>query len=90
MNVDQDKDRPAGAEDRGPLASRTSYEVRAKRWARGWELHVEGVGVTQSKTLVSASKMAREYVSMALDVDPESFELEMTIGGGSGPRRGGS
>ncbi|MGH3631525.1 MAG: acyl-CoA dehydrogenase family protein, partial [Sciscionella sp.] len=28
-----------------------TYHVRAKRWAHGWELHVDGVGVTQSASL---------------------------------------
>jgi hypothetical protein len=30
----------------------TRYAVTAKRWKHGWELHIDGVGVTQSRTLV--------------------------------------
>ena len=36
-----------------------TYQVRAKRWEHGWELHIEGVGVTQSRTLWDAEDMAR-------------------------------
>jgi DNA-directed RNA polymerase specialized sigma subunit len=51
--------------------SRT-YAVDAKRWEHGWELHVEGVGVTQSKSLHSASRIAREYISLAEGISDES------------------
>jgi len=37
-----------------------TYQVRAKRWEHGWELHIEGVGVTQSRTLWDAEEMARD------------------------------
>jgi hypothetical protein len=49
-----------------------TYVVEAKRWEHGWELHVEGVGVTQSKGLNSAAKMAREYISLVENVSDES------------------
>lgn len=57
----------------------TTFKVTAKRWAFGWELHVEGVGVTQSRTLLSAEDMAREYIALDLDIDDEdSFDVEIT------------
>lgn len=46
--------------------------VNAKRWEHGWELHVQGVGVTQSKSLHSASRIAREYISLAEGISDES------------------
>ena len=49
-----------------------AYAVEAKRWEHGWELHVEGVGVTQSKSLHSAASVAREYISLAEDISDES------------------
>ena len=49
-----------------------TYTVDAKRWEHGWELHVEGVGVTQSKSLHSAASVAREYISLAEDISDES------------------
>lgn len=57
----------------------TTYNVTAKRWAHGWELHIADVGVSQSTTLASAEKMAREYISLALDIeDQDSFDVTIT------------
>ncbi|GAA5118327.1 hypothetical protein [Haloechinothrix salitolerans] len=56
----------------------TKYTVTAKRWARGWELHIDGVGVTQSRSLAGAESMAREYIAFALDIDAEnSFDVDV-------------
>jgi hypothetical protein len=49
-----------------------SYAVDAKRWEHGWELHVQGLGVTQSKSLHSASRIVREYISLAEGIRDES------------------
>jgi transcriptional regulator with XRE-family HTH domain len=49
-----------------------TYKVDARRWEHGWELHVEGVGVTQSKSLHSAARMAREYISLIEGISDES------------------
>jgi hypothetical protein len=61
----------------------STYQVRAKRWAHGWELHIEGVGVTQSHTLRDAERMARDYIALDTDTDPASFDVKITpeIGG---------
>jgi DNA-directed RNA polymerase specialized sigma subunit len=57
--------------------SRT-YAVDARRWEHGWELHVQGVGVTQSRSLHSASRIAREYISLAKGISDEStIEVEI-------------
>lgn len=45
-----------------------SYRVTAKRWKRGWELHIDGVGVTQCRT-------ARERVAEAQRAQKEAAEL---------------
>ena len=42
-----------------------TYEVHARRWARGWELHIDGVGVTQSRSLSDAEGMVRDYIALA-------------------------
>jgi hypothetical protein len=52
-----------------------TYEVRAMRWARGWELHILGVGVTQSRSLTDAEAMVRDYIALDRDVLPESFDV---------------
>ncbi|MQS09334.1 hypothetical protein [Streptomyces alkaliphilus] len=61
------------------------YRVVAKRWKHGWELHVDGVGVTQSRTLVDAEPMARDYISLVLDLPDDAFGIEMVpeIGAGA-------
>lgn len=59
------------------MASVSTYNVRAKRWARGWELHVDGVGVTQAHRLASAEEMARSYIAMMRDVSPESIKVNI-------------
>lgn len=40
----------------------TTYLVTARHWKHGWELHIEGVGVTQSRNLPGAETMVRDYV----------------------------
>jgi hypothetical protein len=61
-----------------------TYTVRAKRWARGWELHIDDIGVTQSRSLGEAESMARDYIALDRDVPPESFALKILpeVGGG--------
>lgn len=55
-----------------------SYFVAAKRWPGGWELHIDGVGVTQVSTLSKAEAVAREYIAFALDLDDEtSFTVDV-------------
>jgi hypothetical protein len=61
-----------------------TYDVRAKRWEHGWELHIDGVGVTQSRSLWDAEMMARDLISRRTGSEPESFDVGITpeIGGG--------
>jgi hypothetical protein len=68
------------------MAPVKTYKVRAKRWARGWELHIEGLGVTQSHTLRDAEMMARDYIELDTDAAPGSFDVEIIpeIGGALG------
>ena len=40
----------------------STYIVRATRWAHGWELHIDDVGVTQSRNLDGAEQMVRDYI----------------------------
>lgn len=57
----------------------STYNVTAKRWAKGWELHIDGVGVTQSRTLASAEDMVREYIALMFDLDDaEGFDVVIT------------
>lgn len=65
-----------------------TYKVRARRWERGWELHIEDVGVTQSHTLRDAERMVCDYISLDTGAEPGSFAVEITpeIGGELGER----
>lgn len=53
----------------------TTYNVAAKRWAHGWELDIDGVGVTQSRTLATAEGMVRDYLETLLEVDTEDAQI---------------
>lgn len=59
------------------------YTVDARRWERGWELHVKGVGVTQARRLNEAEAMARDYVAImtnAADDDVIDIEIVPHVG----------
>ena len=62
----------------------TSYQVEARRWSRGWELHIEGEGVTQSHSLAEAESMVRDYIALMHEIDPDSFDVEITPVVGNG------
>jgi DNA-directed RNA polymerase specialized sigma subunit len=59
----------------------TTYDVTARLWARGWELHIsrdgEEIGVTQSRTLASAERMVRDYLD--LDDRPDANDAAVNI-----------
>lgn len=60
------------------------YNVHARRWAHGWELHIDGVGVTQSRNLTAAEDMVRDYIALDLGVEPHSFDVVITPEVGDG------
>lgn len=63
----------------------TAYNVRAKRAGKYWELHIDGVGVTQSRNLTNdADEMIRSYVHMMRDVAPAAVQYELTPEVGAG------
>jgi hypothetical protein len=66
------------------MAPVKTYNVRAKRWEHGWELHISGVGVTQSRSLWDAEMMARDLIGRREGIPADSFSVAVTpeIGGG--------
>ncbi len=62
----------------------STYTVRAKRWKHGWELHIDGVGVTQSRNLDGAEQMVRDYIETLTDHDTtdDSILIHPVVGGG--------
>lgn len=55
----------------------SKYRVTAVRWERGWELHIDGEGVTQSHTLDDAEAMVRDYLETMYDRSFEDAEIEI-------------
>ncbi|MGH3171501.1 MAG: hypothetical protein ACRDN0_37275 [Trebonia sp.] len=54
------------------------YNVTAKRWKHGWELHIDGIGVTQSRTLDTAEQMVRDYIETLTDKDVSGDKVVIT------------
>ncbi|MFN8147920.1 MAG: hypothetical protein U0R76_10690 [Candidatus Nanopelagicales bacterium] len=59
----------------------TTYKAKAVRWKHGWELHVDGVGVTQVRTLAAAEQQVRDLVETMLDVDASDAHVEVDVDG---------
>ena len=57
----------------------TRYTARAKRWKHGWELHVDGVGVTQSRTLETAERQVLDFVESLLDRDTSGDSVGVVV-----------
>jgi hypothetical protein len=55
-----------------------TYTVLARRWKHGWELHIDGVGVTQSRTLDTAEQMVRDYIETLADKDVSGDTIVIT------------
>lgn len=49
------------------------------RWKHGWELHVDGVGVTQVRTLAAAEQQVRDLVETMLDIDASDAEVILIV-----------
>lgn len=54
-----------------------TYEVNARRWSGGWELHIEGEGVTQVRTLDRAVDQVRDYLATMHDRDFDDVDIEI-------------
>lgn len=54
------------------------YNVRAIRWTHGWELHIDGIGVTQCHTLADAERMVRDYLECDDIADATTAEIRIT------------
>lgn len=55
----------------------TTYTVTARRWAEGWELHIEGEGVTQVRTLDQATSQVRDYLTTVHERDFTDTEVTL-------------
>jgi hypothetical protein len=66
------------------VAAVTTYNVLAKRWKRGWELHIEGFGVTQVRVLSEAETMVRDYMESLTGEDSTAATVVITTVVGNG------
>lgn len=53
------------------------YKATALQWRGGWELHIEGEGVTQVRTLDHAEAQVRDYLGSRHDGDFSNAEVEI-------------
>ncbi len=53
------------------------YTVRAKHWKRGWELHIDDIGVTQVRTLATADQQVRDYLESLLEIDATNATIDI-------------
>lgn len=58
----------------------STYTVTARRWKHGWELHIDGVGVTQSRTLTKAEQQARDYIATVLGEEDADIVISPDLG----------
>ncbi|PZR55236.1 antitoxin HicB [Xylanimonas oleitrophica] len=57
----------------------TTYKATATREGQWWVIDVDGVGVTQERTLRDAPDQARDLVATMLDVAPETVEIDLHV-----------
>jgi hypothetical protein len=56
-----------------------SYAATATREGRWWVIDVEGIGVTQARSVAEAHEMAHALVVDMLDVTPESVDVVLSF-----------
>ena len=55
-----------------------TFNVRAVKWHGGWELHIDGEGVTQARTLDKAVGQVRTYIETLYGDDCSTVEVVLT------------
>ena len=58
------------------MAAMTSYRVRVRKWRRGWELYVAGMGVTQVTRLADAKQQVRDFIETMTNASADDAELD--------------
>ena len=59
---------------------RPTYNVRLEPWEHGFEVFIDGVGVTQARDRGEVEEMARDFIATDLDVPADSFDLVISGG----------
>lgn len=61
------------------MAAVSTYSAKARREGRYWVVDVDGVGVTQGRSLAEARTMAADLVVAVREVDPAAVVVDMEI-----------
>lgn len=61
------------------MAAVTVYTASARRWSKGWELHVDGVGVTQVRSLDKAEQQVRDLVETMTGQSADGLEITIRL-----------
>lgn len=56
-----------------------TYHAAVRRDGRFWYVDLGEVGATQARHLREAESMARDYIAIVREVDPDSFALTLDI-----------
>lgn len=56
-----------------------TYLARATQWERGWEVNVEGVGVTQVRLLANATAQARDLIQTMTDATVSEGDVRLIV-----------
>jgi hypothetical protein len=59
------------------MVKAAKYRVTARRWDHGWELYVDGVGVTQCGPLADAERMTLDYLATELGGEPSDYSVDI-------------
>ena len=72
--------RTGGGSPTGRMVRMGPYLVRVVPWSKGFELHVEGVGVTQCVDRADATRVTRDFLSTMSRDDWGNAELTFVDG----------
>lgn len=56
-----------------------THVARARRWDHGWEIYVDGVGVTQVRILEHAKRQACDLIETMTDERPGEEDVEVRL-----------
>jgi DNA-directed RNA polymerase specialized sigma24 family protein len=56
-----------------------TYTATAIQWEHGWELHVEGIGLTQVRVLANAKAQVRDLIETVTGQDASDAEVVLSI-----------
>jgi len=64
-----------------------TYDVLAKRWTQGWELHITRnntrVGITQCPRLTQAVETVYDYIHTVTDIEPTDAHINISYSVGT-------